>query len=295
MPFDDPTPTVLVTSRDPRVCAEAALVLEAQSIPSQTERVGDIWILSVPAAEIARARAELNDYARENPPGRRVHSPPRWLGSGWPGVIGYLAVIVLTMVATRQMSLGADWLGLGRMDAGRLLQGEWWRAVTALTLHADAAHLLANAAFGGFFGYAIGRSFGSGFGWLVILVGGAAGNVLNALVNGPEHRSIGASTAVFAALGLLTAFSWRRGFPVGARGREKIAPIIAGIGLLAYTGVGGENTDIGAHLMGFLAGFGLGLGVALFGPPERRSLQLASAALAGLIVVGAWIAAFVAG
>lgn len=288
MQIDDLALTVLATTRDQRACAELALVLEARSIPSRQEFVDGAWVLSVPTGVHDRARAELVDYQRENPVRRPAPRPPRRGGRGWPGVIGYLAVIVLMIVATRQLSFGIDWLGVGRMDAGALRAGEWWRAVTALTLHADAAHLLGNAAFGTFFGYSLARIWGGGFGWLAIVLAGAAGNFLNGLVNGPDHRSIGASTAVFGALGLLTAYSWRRGFPTGASRREKIAPVVAGIGLLAFTGTGGENTDIGAHLLGFVSGFVIACVVARVGPPESERAQIASAALALSIVAGAW-------
>ena len=67
---------------------------------------------------------------------------------------------------------------------------------------------------------------------------------------------------MFAALGLLTAYTWRRGFLRETPWRGRIAPIVAGIGLLAFTGTAGENTDLTAHLFGFVAGFGGGLALA---------------------------------
>jgi membrane associated rhomboid family serine protease len=202
-----------------------------------------------------------------------------------------LSVLVAITLAVDNLAFGIDWLQIGRMDSGRLFAGEWWRAVTALTLHADAAHLLGNAVFGSFFAYWLARSFGGGFAWALIVATGAAGNVLNGLFSGPNHLSLGASTAVFAMLGTLTAYSWRRGAPPGARYRERIAPIIAGLGLLAYTGAGGENTDIGAHLLGFVSGFVAGLAVAACGVPQSRWLQgLSAAASIGLLTL-AWTAA----
>lgn len=294
MSFADPSETIVVSTADQRACAELALVLEARSIPARQERIDGRWILSVPADYAETARAELADYEREKRAERRVHAPPRRIGNGWPGAIVYVASLVIMTVLSREMSLGADWLEVGRMDSGRFVAGEWWRAVTALTLHADAAHLLANAAFGSFFGYALGTIWGGGFAWLAIVLAGTIGNAMNGLVTSADHRSIGASTAVFGALGLLTAYSWRRGFPADARSREKIAPIVAGLGLLAFTGAGGENTDIGAHLMGFVAGFAIGLVVARLGPPETPRAQALSGALALLVVAGAWMLGLVA-
>jgi hypothetical protein len=36
------------------------------------------------------------------------------------------------------------------------------------------------------------------------------------------------------------------------------APLAAGLALLALYGAGGLNTDVGAHVSGFLAGLGFG-------------------------------------
>ena len=284
------TRVVLLTTANQRASAELALVLEARSIPVQQEHIGSMWVLSVPIQHGPAAQHELAIYQRENARGAvTTVAPLRSMGSGWPGILVYLAVILIFAVLPRRMSFGLDWLGVGRMDAGRMLAGDWWRPVTALTLHADTAHLLGNAGFGAFFAYSIGRYWGGGFGWLMIIVAGALGNVFNGIASSPDHRSIGASTAVFAALGLLSAFNWRRGFPPQTGFRERMAPVVAGVGLLAFTGTSGANTDIGAHLMGFAVGFGLGLVVARTGIPMASRVQYASGLLVCVLVVGSWL------
>ena len=140
---------------------------------------------------------------------------------------------MLLVVATcvQQAVLGFDWLYVGRMDAGLLRSGEWWRAVTALTIHLELDHLLGNLAFGAFFTYFVGRYLGGGLGWLAIVMSGTLGNVMSGLLEAADHRAIGASTAVFGALGILTAHTWRRGFPAGTSWRGRVAPLIAGLGL----------------------------------------------------------------
>jgi membrane associated rhomboid family serine protease len=270
---------------------ELALVLAAQQIPSDVRWNGRDWVLSVPAGSVARARAELEAYAAE----LKLKGPARpavWTGGKpWPGIAIYCVVLILMALVAPAMGFGVDWLTAGRMDSGRMLAGEWWRPLTALMLHADAPHLLGNLLFGGFFAYSVCLYFGAGFGWLAIVTAGALGNLANGFLAGPDHFSIGASTAVFAALGLLSAYLWRRGFPANVSRRERFAPVIAGIGLLAFTGTGGVNTDIGAHLLGFVAGFGGGLVVARLGVPIRRRPQIVAAALAVAIVVVAWAVA----
>jgi membrane associated rhomboid family serine protease len=281
---------ILVTARDPRAAAELALVLEARAIAVQLEQAGRITVLRVPAFQRDAAIDELEQYRSENrgaPPLRQASLT----GSGWPGVLVYVAVLVAIVPAVAAYLFDRDWLAAGRVDGAAIAAGEWWRTVTALTLHADAAHLVGNAGFGAFFGYALARSLGGGFAWLLIVCAGALGNLANAYLAGSDHRAIGASTAVFGALGILTAYSWRTGLHALASWRQRIAPVIAGIGLLAFTGTAGENTDIGAHLLGFVAGFAIGAAVAATGAPQGRAAQLGCGLAAAAIVVLAWVAA----
>jgi membrane associated rhomboid family serine protease len=281
----------IVVCRDRAECNELALVLAAQAIPARVRGDGRSWVLGVPAESVTRARLEIEAYRTESRLSRTARPGVAAGGRPWPGIALYAAVLLLMGVLAPAMGFGVEWLAQGRMDGGRMLAGEWWRPVTALTLHADAAHLLGNIGFGAFFAYSLTRYVGAGFGWLAIVVTGALGNVANGFLAGPDHRSIGASTAVFAALGLLSAYLWRRGFRSDASRRERIAPIAAGIGLLAFTGTGGVDTDIGAHLLGFVAGFAGGVVVAETGFPKAQTAQVLSASAAGAIVAVAWAAA----
>ena len=274
-------------SADERGCTELALVLEARGIAWRHDRGVQQWLLSVRAEDAAAAARELNAYRRENARSAAIQ-PPAVVGGGWFGVASFVAVLLLIAVFAHELAFGIDWLAVGRMDGERLLAGEAWRALTALTLHADTLHLLGNVAFGALFTYFVGRYLGGGVGWIAILASGALGNALNGWLAGPDHRSIGASTAVFGALGLLSAYTWRRGFPRGTTRRSRLAPVVAGIALLAYTGTAGENTDLGAHLLGFVVGFLIGIAAARLPLPTSARVQLTAGAAAWLLVAGAW-------
>ena len=89
---------------------------------------------------------------------------------------------------------------------------------------------------------------------VVVLVCGALGNALNAALRPDAFSSIGASTATFAALAVGASFVWRRGYFSGRGWRRAFAPVFGGIALLAFTGIGGERTDVLAHFMGFGVG-----------------------------------------
>ena len=282
---------VLREARERRDLRTLELVLSARGIESRVAYDAGVWRLLVTADDLLDANRELVAYDRENVPAPPV-AMPTVIDNGYVGVAGYLAAIWLVMFCDASAAFGWDWRGIGRLQAGAVASGEFWRLVTALTLHADIGHIAANSLFGGLFGVLVGRYFGSGLGWLCIVLGGILGNALNVIVRHEDFSSIGASTATFAAVGLTAAFAWRSGYFRRLTWQRGFAPVFAAIAFFAYTGIGDERTDVVAHVAGLIAGFGLGLGVA------KTRLQLAGeraqrffAATAVAIVVLAWLAA----
>ena len=286
------TAGVAAQSRDRARCQELRLVLDAAGIPSETVFDDGWWLVLVRSEDLTRARAELRAYRDENPTREPLPKPPlpRY-GGGWPGVLGYAAVLLLVAFLAGNYVFSADWFAVGRVQAGLVMAGEWWRPITALTLHGDAGHLAANLVFGGLFGGLAALAVGGGVAWLTIALGGILGNALNALIQSPGHASIGASTAVFAALGLLVAHAVRNRQHLPSSPLRRWSPVVGGVLLLAYTGTGGERTDVMAHLTGFLAGAAVGwpvtgLPAAMLG---ARRVQSAAGALAlGLLALG-WV------
>jgi membrane associated rhomboid family serine protease len=272
-----------------RSLEEASLVLTAMDISNHLEKDSFDWSLVVPEAQAAEAVRQLEAYALEN---RAADVRPilvRSVDSGWPGVLGFLLVIWMIPTLQADGVFGWQWLEVGRNDAGAVTDGAWWRAVTALTLHGDIAHILSNSVFGALFGLFVGRYLGSGVGWLLILLAGMMGNLLNAWLRPEDFRSIGASTATFAALAIGGAFIYRRGYFRGRGLRRSLAPIFAGIAMLSFTGVGGENTDVLAHFTGFAAGIAFGLLAAHWHLEQvSATTQRACGAAAALLVMLAW-------
>jgi len=278
---------VLRTS-DGKAASDAGLVLTAVGIDSSVEHDGFAWCVFVPSAVADRAAAELARYRAENVP-----APPRPrfapVDSGWFGVLGYLFVIWLLPPLEATLALGWDWREVGTMQAEAVRHGEWWRTITALTLHGDLGHILANSAFGTVFGLLAGRLIGSGMAWLLVVVAAALGNGIDAAVQGDGFQSIGSSTAVFAALGMSGAFVWRRGTFKGLGFRRTAAPMFAAFALLAYTGVGDEHVDVVAHFAGFMCGAATGVAAAFLQADRAHiGVQRVCAALALVLVVAAW-------
>lgn len=280
----------LTTELPSAECADFAFVLDAIGIPYErrTTAAGtSLWVLP---EHHPRAARELAHYLREN---RR---PPA-LPVVWPshphaiyGVIGYALVLIVAMLCVLTAAGGYNWKSAGVLDAGFLARGEWWRVLTALTLHADLPHLLSNLAFGALFGYPAARLFGPGLAWLLILVGGGLAYGADALLHPPQHHLLGASTAVFTALGLVAAYGWRRHLRSWSPWMRRTAPLIGGIALLAFTGTGGENTDVLAHLAGFVVGSGMGVLAARLPlpAPGRSAVQWIAGLAAVLLLAAAW-------
>ena len=291
------SPETVFRAHDRQLCGEVALVLEAVGLRPVIHDLDGTWIVIVAPHEAAQARRELDAWLAENRRSRPEPPARQPLADGRPGVLGYAVAVIAVALAVGNLAFDRDWLAAGRIDGAAMQAGEWWRALTALTLHADLEHLAANIFFGGVFGWFAGRYLGSGIAWLLILAAGACGNLINVLIMGPGHRAIGASTAVFAALGLLGSLGWA-GRRRSVQGRiYRWGPVIAAVALLAYTGAGGERTDIGAHIWGFVAGLGAGLLAARIPPPVLVHARLQW--LAGLatvaVLVTAWLLALTAG
>jgi hypothetical protein len=236
-------------SAEPRTCRDALLVLEAAGIPAELiSAPPELWV-ATSLEDAPQARRELVAYLRENRV-RAIELPFEPVSDGRPGALLAAALLGLFFLVERSSLLGLPWYEAGLMDAARVRSGELWRAATALA--------------------------------------GLLGNLLNAWAHPLPHRSIGASTAVFAALGLLVGAEFLRR-SAGPRGQlRRYAPPILGLFLLGWLGTGGESgpgrVDVLAHALGFLAGLALsppvmalGLRVGLGSP----RLQAIAPALAG--------------
>jgi rhomboid protease GluP len=287
---------VILRSRSYQRCADRALVLQALDIECEWGMgAGGTVLLYAPNHVAGRAMREIVAYETE----QSMRATPRSAPPPSPatrrdarvGVIAYMTTLLSFAYLQTRYSGGIDWLDAGRMQAGLVRSGEWWRVITALTLHLDTPHLLGNLIFGSAFGYLTSVALGSSaLAWLSILLAGAMGNLLNAFLQPVSHSAVGASTAVFAALGLLAAYQWRAQLQPGERWLRRLGPIFASIALLALLGTGDERTDVSAHLTGFACGLAAGVGWSLRPPPAvpNASVSIATSISCGVLLWGAW-------
>ena len=294
-PFDEDSqqPDTVVFRGTAAGCSEYGLVLDAKGFPYRRVEVGAAAMLLVAPEVAAAAAEELARYQEERvePQG----SPPIFIP--FPGSIAgaalYAAILIAVAYCAGNQTAGADWLARGALDSGVGMAGEWWRSITALTLHLDQEHLLGNVLFGAGVGVLVSRMFGPGVAWLSILACGAIANYGDMLVSPLSHRAVGASTAVFAALGLLAGFGWGRRRAQRDRDRRlyRWGPLFGGVCLLALLGAGNEHVDVLGHVLGFAVGTLLGFGFARVDMPRDRGrpLQLATGFIAIGLLVSAWL------
>jgi rhomboid protease GluP len=255
-----------------RECNERLLVLTAVGVEAVITAAEGGFLLQVAPQDAGYAIHHLQQYENENRPAPPPPPPPVY-AHAWVGCAIYVLVLVGVEWVLSNGLVRLDAFDVGELDAARVQAGEWWRAWTALTLHLDLPHLVANLGAGTWFGYLAARQMGSGTSWLITVTGAALANLLEGLLAPPEHRAVGASTAVFSALGAMSAYSWREHLALPQRWARRWGPLIAGVVLLGWTGAGGEGTDVDvvAHLAGFGVGALLGATAAL--PRSRLVLQ----------------------
>jgi membrane associated rhomboid family serine protease len=247
---------------DPAEAHEHGLVILAMREPywlMPADQPGR-YSLRAESAAAAGINREIEAYEEEkstdHPPAADgpspfLHSPAWTLCSLW-------AAVLLCFFAWQH----ADPTLIGRAassSAGLIGQGEFWRPFTALFLHSDAPHLVGNLMSGMIFGTLLSRILGGWRAWGLILACGTIGNAITSIVAWPrEFLSIGASTAVFAALGILCGLGFATMLTAGTRlpWAKTTAPVVAGIILLGWLGGGSEqsNTDVLGHVFGFSTG-----------------------------------------
>jgi rhomboid protease GluP len=282
-----------VVFRGPKaLCREYSLVLEARAIEHEVLEADGAWTLTVIPSLQASALDELTRYSseRSTPRTESRFSVP-FTGAG-VGAAAYTLILLLTAFCAGLGLFGNDWYAVGVIDAGPA-RSEWWRAITALTLHVDPAHLLGNLFSGVLVGVAASRLLGPGIAWFAALFAGACANYVEMLIAPASHRALGASTAVFAALGLLTGLAWTERLTFRERHWYRWAPLIAGVCLLTLFGAGGEHVDVLGHFLGFAFGVVAGGLLAIAGLPRSKGMptQILFGVAAALSIGLAWFLA----
>lgn len=264
------------------------LALEAEGIGARLTQEATGYTVWVAERDFEIAEDLLRAFDAENsafapPPATRERATLRGAGP-FQGALVIVTSMVVFFAATGPPDGGASWFARGSADAARILAGEGWRVVTALSLHADWAHVLSNAVTGLFLLTALGRNVGAGVAFALSVVAGASGNLLNAALRSDPHISVGASTAVFGMVGILSGLSIVRRRERNESLRRVALPVVGALGVLAMIGTAGDRVDVWAHLFGLLVGIPIGVVTAR---ALHQPLPAIGQILAGATTLGA--------
>lgn len=239
-----------------REANERALVVLSMRLSYRMVPADGEFLLCVEEARANAVRGQLEKFEEENrdwPP-----KPLAAISPNQPAALGLWCYVVVLCVV---FYLQGIWPGLEAwgVNSSQAVfgQGQLWRPLTALLMHGDIAHLVGNLVAGLCLIWLVLQVFGNRLGWLLVILAGVLGNFLSAWIQYPSaYRALGASTAIFGALGLLVGHALAVGFnPEGwQRLRSRLVPLAAGMTVLALTGAGGERTDVIAHVTGFTMG-----------------------------------------
>lgn len=265
------------------------LILKASGIPFRLRRDSGGYGIWVQQRDYQRARHAVEAYFKENRPDE-VSDEPAFLGldHGYAGIWAAGLIAVAHSAVGRVETVHDVWNDFGAA-AWKIVDGELYRVVTALMLHADSVHLLGNMAGLAIFATAVCHFAGWGAGMLMVLAAGSFGNLVNAILHESGHMSIGASTAVFGAIGILSGYQFLRRRNSTRQKAAAWLPLACGLALLGFLG-SGAHVDLAAHLFGFLVGIFIGIGYAMFHKTIGPKGQKLCLAVCLLIIAGAWAA-----
>jgi membrane associated rhomboid family serine protease len=268
------------------------LVLSSTGIFSHSRKGKNGWNISVNATDYENALNAIDQYLKEN---QNFHTAPESLWHDYQRTFTGLWVSVLLLVSHVAIVLGNEsgfFIQTYGSSAYHILHGELYRSVTSLMLHADTLHIMGNIIGITIFGTAVGTLMGWGVGWFMILVTGITGNLVNALLYRSGHISVGASTAIFGAIGILSAHQFFKKFRQPGHKMKALLPLSCGLALLGILG-SGKHSDLMAHLFGFCAGIISGSFYSVFVKhPASKEYQTCFLIAAIGIIVTAWMKAF---
>ncbi len=266
-----------------------ALVLTSTAISHRVQRDRLGWSVWVDDGHYDRAMGMMQDYFRENREAPDVPDPPLASvpAAAVSGVAAALFLLICQAWIMSMDNIGEVILQYGA-SAADIMKGETYRTITALMLHADSVHLAGNMAGIAFFSMAVCTVTGRGVGWLMILMSGAIGNLINAFMYVSGHLSIGASTSVFGAIGILSGYQFLKKRRTRTGRFAAWVPLGGGVALLGILG-SAAHVDLTAHLFGLMTGMVLGMAHAFLIPVRlSASRQMLAGAAAFTLILIAW-------
>lgn len=156
--------------------------------------------------------------------------------------------------------------------------GEWYRLVTVMFLHGSVLHLAFNMFALYWLGSAVEQMLGTGRFLLVYFAAGLAGSAGALLFTHPFQVTVGASGAIFGAMGALLVLEY---LATGSFAGQAMSMIILNLVLTFAI----PNISVGGHLGGLVGGIAATAGLAYGRRARNQSLGIALAVAVGVAAV----------
>ena len=223
-------------------------------------------------------------------PQRTVRHAQRTIGGVTaPATVGLVALNVLVYLVTVYQGAGVSEPGGKLFNDGALVgaliytDGDWYRLVTAMFLHASLLHLAFNMLALYWLGMIVEHALGSWRFLLLYFVSGIAGSAGALVLSNPTAVTVGASGAIYGIMGALLVLEYRA---TGSFAGQALGLIVLNLALTFAI----PNISVGGHLGGLVGGILATFALAHFRYTRPRSL---GPVLVGLIMLASFVVAYV--
>ena len=294
----DSTPVFIIPAQNKQVALEWSAVLESQGIEYELQRDpddGTLIFLFINEDVFTKAMCQIDAYEHDRPFFERFRelftatSEPVKFNIAFP-VIVFSAMLISFYFICGPSENNSLWYSKGMLSVDFFHRNEWWRPVTALTLHADFAHVAGNVLFFLIFGTAAVMQAGGGTVLFFSVLSGIMGNLCTLYLFGDRvYNALGFSTSVFGLLGILAALRLMQNVRV-----KRISsfyfwiPLVAAVAVFGLTGTS-AGSDIAGHSFGFVWGAVFGVLIHfLIKFKQSRLFQFIVYVGLAVILLGSW-------
>jgi len=166
----------------------------------------------------------------------------------------------------------------GALYGPLVAQGDWWRLVTSMFLHASLLHIAFNMLALWWVGGPLEQQIGRGRFLLLYFVSGLAGSA-GALFQAPLSPTVGASGAIFGLFGAILVLERQGSYVLGG---SVLGLIIFNLAISFYA----SGISWGGHVGGLIGGMLCMLALTRFGRGKGAYGRLGLEGVAGVAVVG---------
>ncbi|MFC7685931.1 rhomboid family intramembrane serine protease [Ureibacillus sp. GCM10028918] len=173
----------------------------------------------------------------------------------YPVVSTIIAINFIVYIITMLPNIGDEIFYTGMSVNSLIGDGQWWRIITSLFLHAGFMHVLFNMFSLFLFGPELEKIAGKMRFLTIYFLAGIFGNMATFVMQDGMYASVGASGAIYGIFGAFAALVYytRRTMP---QLKQVIMPLIIISVIITFIS---PNINVSGHIGGLITGFLLGL------------------------------------